>query len=267
MLIFIVLSASIIGCSSLRIEKRKYLKGFFVSTNRQQLNKIKSNSFLDNVNFENKKVQGIENEDEGKPNITPEVIKQTVFSDTVIIYLKNGNIYKGVITEEKENGIFLQVSPDKNIFINRVEIDRIVEAQTTNQNLNNTRTNKGNTKEDYYTSGRKAKKQPKEKEDQKTQKNLNENLPRETKKAKTYFTLAAIFAFIPLIDLLSIVFFLIGASYEEKGYKVAKKEQEKYDMGKIFKMHETTRIILFILKVILIMILTGTLILLIVNSL
>lgn len=235
-LIFIIV-ISVISCSSLRFEKKRYSKGFFVSSAQQECKR------------QNLKVKNISSD---KIAHKPEQEKITVsgVSDTVIVYLKNGKSYQGVISEEKENGVFLTISKHETIFITRVEIVSIVIARETKQsNYNNIQSNTGNKKEDYYTIGRKAKRQPNERKEAKDLKELDASIPKDIITAKRFFKFTAISTFIPGVNILFPVFFFIGAFYFKRGYAIAKSNPEKFDMGRIEEMNDSYKVMLIVMLI------------------
>lgn len=239
LIFFSVFISSIISCSTIRIEKKRYSKGFFTSSSHTTFKKNNLSKDDDYIALTEVKALHVEKEkttetkiEEQISDVDPISLNVTeVNQDTVRVTLKNGKVYQGVITQEKENGIFLQISPQKTIYLSRFEIEEIVLANKLGKS-NSTDSSDNNNVDDYVTKTEEVK--------------LIKPKPTDTAEILFYVLLATTIFGITII--VTPFLLIIGSVLAKKGYLEAYSNPDKYDVEfaeKIKKLYKIFSIVFF----------------------
>jgi len=229
-ILYVVLIIGLVSCQSIRLEKRRYKKGYHFTTNIQKRNISPIEKSKQKLTSFDLKKDSILNSNSEQVNI--------INNDTVRVILKNGKIHQGVITEEKEKGIFLQVSPERTIYLSRYEIEEIVLVNPPKT----TEKKESSIEEEYYSEDVEKEQKTFRERVRKTEETDQRSVPKQTETAEVLFYLTA--GSLAYAGFLFPLLLILGLIFNRKGYKIALANPDKYNMDKVEKVRRMYKILL-----------------------
>jgi len=235
-----------------RIQKRKYTGGFHISkpaytNNAANHNIVKEKKIATTINIDHKK-------DTNLP--------ETINSDTTKLTMKNGEIIKGVVKKENENGILLTLSNGRSIYYLKDEISNISRSEFNTPKIEKVEANSQNKIE---VTQNKQDEVIKENYFSKPPSNKNTTPPKKLK--QNNISSLAIFTYIISIILsffgIGLLLLIIGFFISKKGVEKAKLNPNTYSLPKALKVYNLFKNTLYTIGIIILMILLFALLLVI----